>query len=314
MTVEHEKRKMLEISRMRGYTPVSSIGRDLHADALREFLQCDTMDESVDRLDEFAQSEVAYLKRYLDINDTERADNLFYTFPHSFAAYLGEVDESRFVELGDNSDEVQEALYDLNPTDFDRELIDDFYTWFFVSGGARETGVEESDLPAWSYLDFKQFVRQEWLVHFTANAYGIEKNGFTKGVSDMQQLGLTTHLGDYAKSQGGYNFAYRLHDFSRYGKGGYRGDSWKYGDEAVIFKATGVLAWHNGDDEPQVIFSGKTAKNIVAVGKGEEAEYAISGKNGQILFENDDLERVAEWVESNWTQYRPAILGRGKGE
>ena len=126
----------------------------------------------------------------------------------------------------------------------------------------------------------------------------------------MSKLGLTTHLGDFDKKYGGYNFAYLLSDFVRYAKGDYSRGSrgYKYGDEAVIFRASGIKVWHHGDQEPQVIFYGNTATNIIPITSGENAEWAIYGKNRRVLFENDDLQRVVNWLINNFDQYRKRLV------
>lgn len=117
----------------------------------------------------------------------------------------------------------------------------------------------------------------------------------------MEKLGLTCHLSEFEKKYGGYNFAYTLSDFPKYAKksGGY-----KYGSEAVVFNASGIKVWHYGDEEPQVIFYGNTAKNIIPITSGENTEFAIYSKDNKILYENDDLKNVVYWLIKNFNQYR----------
>lgn len=126
------------------------------------------------------------------------------------------------------------------------------------------------------------------------------------GVSEIEKLGLTTSLGEFDKKYGGYNFAYTLGDFKKYGRSDYtRGGGWKYGKEAVIFNASGVKLWHHGDEEPQVIFWGATAKNIIPLTRGDNMDWAVRSKvTGNILFESDELETLVRWVEAHFNQYR----------
>ena len=81
-------------------------------------------------------------------------------------------------------------------------------------------------------------------------------------LNQVDKLALTTlHCGDYKDHQG-YNFAYTAGDASRYG---FSRGSAKYGDEAVIFQAPYLLFDHLGDQEPQCIFWGPSARSIVLV-------------------------------------------------
>jgi hypothetical protein len=110
------------------------------------------------------------------------------------------------------------------------------------------------------------------------------------------------HLGDFEKKYGGYNFAFTLNKFLKSQLK--RSDEFKYGKEAVLFRASGIEAWHIGDEEYQVLFYGNTAKNIVAVTEGYEKRWGIRGKSGRILFEDDDLDVVVKWFVKNYNQYR----------
>ena len=74
----------------------------------------------------------------------------------------------------------------------------------------------------------------------------------------------------------------------------------------VLFRASGVKMWHYSDEEPQVIFYGNTAKNIIPITKGENYAYAIKSKD-KILYESDELEKVVDWVVDNYDQYRKKL-------
>lgn len=63
--------------------------------------------------------------------------------------------------------------------------------------------------------------------------------------------------------------------------------------------------YHYGDDEPQVIFYGNTAKNIIPITNGEDKKWGVYSRyNGRLLFEDDDLKKVVYWVIRNYEQYR----------
>ena len=67
--------------------------------------------------------------------------------------------------------------------------------------------------------------------------------------------------------------------------------------------------WHYTDEEYQVIFYGNTARNIIPITSGENASYGVySKKNGQLLFENDDMDKIVNWVVTNFRQYQKHLL------
>lgn len=133
----------------------------------------------------------------------------------------------------------------------------------------------------------------EWLIHFTDDAYGIAHDGFTHGTDDMQALCLTTWKTHESKQRGGYNFAFTLHDYLRYG-----GE--RYGHEAVLFKAdAAVLIYHYGDEENQVVFWGPSAHSIVPI----EAPL-ISNCTDDVLIDSEDIRDVVDWVVDNFDEYK----------
>ena len=114
-------------------------------------------------------------------------------------------------------------------------------------------------------------------------------------------------MGEFEKKYGGYNFAYDVERYDRYAHSNH-GRGFKYGKEAVIFRASGMELWHYGDEEPQVIFYGNTAKSIIPITEGEEHQWAVkSVKTGRSLYENDDFDNVVVWVLRNFVQYRKQL-------
>ncbi len=217
--------------------------------------------------------------------------------------YMDEPDEE--VDMFDNDIELMEWLQRN-----DEDTYNKFAEYLYDKITSMELPIEPEDYPAWSYFDNNpQLVKNQWLIHFTSDAEGIAKDGFKYGVDQMERLGLTTHLGEFDKKYGGYNFSYLLSDFPKFASRDYtQGGGFKYGHEAVIFTASGIRLWHYGDDEPQVIFYGNTARNIIPVTSGENAKFAIHSKNGRILFESDDLVKIVKWVVDNFQQYRKSLF------
>jgi hypothetical protein len=127
----------------------------------------------------------------------------------------------------------------------------------------------------------------DWIVH-ASNEYGIEYNGFQRGVDDIDKLCLTTHLGDFWKKGPGYNFAFTLRDYDRYGT------EWgrpKYGKYLYLVRAPYVRIWHEGDNEPQAIFWGPDAHEIWRI-YGSEGDYTTD--IADLDLEDEDGDRVEE--------------------
>ena len=289
---------------------------------LRKFIAATTREylNEQEILKEYLTNDVVYLKDYFMEPKSSKKLYLPHEYYYFFDDFLDETDT--FFERpkeSKNSDYVDEPDDEVDMFDSDIELMtwlenndkdiyNKFAEYLFDKISNYTLPINDSDYPAWSYFDDNpQIIKNQWLIHFTNDADGIAKNGFKYGVDDMTKLGLTTHLGEFDKKYGGYNFAYTLNDFSKYGQSSYGNwtkSGYKYGNEAVIFNASGIKLWHHGDEEPQVIFYGNTAKNIIPITKGENFKFGVRSKNGKFLFENDDLNKIVEWIVTNYQQYR----------
>ena len=270
-------------------------------------------------LTEYITKDEVYLRDYLSMSEEAKKEYLPQEYYYFFEDFLEETDTEfempKETRPSDYADEPYEEvdMFDDNMELMiwleknNREIYDLFADYLYDKIKDNTLPIAESEYPAWSYFDDRPtLVKNQWLIHFTDNAEDVAMNGFKYGVDDMTKLGLTTHLGEFDKKYGGYNFAYLLSDFPRYARGGRRG-GYKYGKEAVVFNASGIKTWHYGDEEPQVIFYGNTATNIIPIIKGENADWGIYNKNGRILFENDELERVVYWLTQNYSQYRKSL-------
>lgn len=267
-------------------------------------------------LKEYINSDVVSLKKYFEASDKQKKEFLPFEYSYFFEDFLVEENiefdiPKEKIEYGDGTTgdgdnlsgyELIEFLYNNN-----KELFDNFSDYLFRKLFHHELPISDSEYPAWTYFGSNpEIIKNQWLIHFTNDAQSIAKNGFKYGVNDMTKLGLTTSLGEFEKKYGGYNFAYTLKDFRRYGYSGY--GKFKYGKEAVVFNASGIKLWHHGDQEPQVIFYGNTAKNIIPITSGDNANWALYGKRGNVIYENDDLEKVVEWLVKNYLQYKNQFL------
>lgn len=250
-------------------------------------------------IEEMVTQDVIAFKNYLKMDDKEKGADLARTYSHQVERFFEEeLEDAPEQYAGMEPYEIVDEM-EVN----DEPLFDRFSEWILdkFNQGSRDM---EYDRPAWSAFDRGKLMQNQWLVHFTdeSSAINIVRNGFTKGVDDISQLGWTTHLSDRAKEHGGYNFAFHWTDVKRYGSNG------KYGDTAVIFMASGVKADHHGDEEPQVVFYGNTAKHRNMIYKSSETgEWELEATNGRIIARNERVHEVVDWFVSFYDRFRSVL-------
>ncbi len=285
--------------------------RKFIATTIREYLNEQEM------LKEYVTKDIVYLKDYFSMPKSSKMEYLPHEYYYFFDDFLDETDtyfekpKEEFInaygelETGDDYHDIELMTWLENNN---KEIYNKFAEYLFDKISNNTLPIDDSEYPAWSYFDDRpQLIKNQWLIHFTNDADGIAKSGFKYGVDDMTKLGLTTHLSDFDKKYGGYNFAYTLNDFQKYGSSSYGNWSksgYKYGNEAVVFNASGIKVWHYGDEEPQVIFYGNTVKNIIPITSGENSKFGVFNKKGKLLYENDDLTKIVKWIVNNYHQYR----------
>lgn len=244
---------------------------------------------------------ISHLKSYLTMSDSEKGRELARLYMGTFVHFL---EDWWIKETADSMpDELLESLEDYDESVLD-DISDEAFEEFLMQ--THSVGISgDPASPTFLHMDYQGIVRNQWLIHFTDDAWGIHAKGFQRGVWNLAQLGLTTHVPESEKESGGYNFSYLLSDFAQYGKERFRG--WKYGKEAVLFRASGLVVYHHGDQEPQVIFEGKSARDIVPISETNEGYGVHSCRTDDLLFEAD-LEDVVGWVVSNYSQYRKHLV------
>ena len=156
--------------------------------------------------------------------------------------------------------------------------------------------------PAWFYLTETSITKNQWLIHFTdtkKNALDIAKNGFKNTIENYDKLGLTRNANKDDIGKNGFIFCFTLQNYA------YVKKSFQYGKNFVIFKASGITVYHEGDEEYQTIVVGKEAKNIIPV--IENNGYIIYSKEGNKLVSKDNIDDIVKWVELNYDQYKNKI-------
>ena len=261
---------------------------------------------------EYITQDEVYLWKYFNMTQEEKLNYLPEEYPYELIDFFSENEETIINKIGEEKVLELKQMIDADTTsamqfieDDHPDLYRDFAEYILrkVEGSQELSSYGQEELPAWSFFSAPEIVKNQWLIHFTSsdNAYDIYKNGFTKGVEEINKLGLTTQLGEFDKKYGGYNFAYKANNFKRYASGRH---GYKYGDTAVLFKASGIQVWHQGDEEPQVIFYGNTATNTNIIEETGGEWVLESEKTRQNLIKSEDLEKVVNWVVKNEDQYR----------
>jgi len=249
---------------------------------------------------EYISNDLIYLKRYLNQTEEEQKQSLPYEYPYLYDIYpdkkeMGTDDYSYYFEKIEGTKEFDE---------FAEWLYDGIKDYKFANE------IPDSELPAWTFFDDNpKILKRDWLIHFSNSVSNIEDEGFTRGVDQVEKLGLTTHLNEYDLAYGGYNFAYEAFNFERY----YMDRMGpKYGSDAVLFQAPGIKTYHYGDEEPQVIFWGKTATNIIPIYQSSDDKWWIENRKGGELYSSEDIAEVVAWAINNFKQYKNSMVTKFK--
>lgn len=258
---------------------------------------------------EFSSNEIIYLAKYLRMSDEAKAENLTYTFSYEFLDFWNDFDyeeegvsEEEYEKINKMIEEYQDEIYSVvdELRESNPNIVQAYGEWLFEN---LENGKDFGDpyrLPSWYYMEYVSSFRNGWLIHFTDNAMDVAEAGFKYGMEDMTQLGLTTWMNNdsFDKKYGGYNFAYMLDR---------RMKEDAYGNEAVMFRASGIEVYHNGDEEYQAIFKGTEARNRVPILHSKGEYYVNDLVSGRRIYSADDIDKVTAWVVENFVQYHKRI-------
>lgn len=245
-----------------------------------------------EKLDEVYSEPNSYLARMM--NDSSFDGHQYWYLAYTWASRTGvmaDVEE----QLGEPPQEDESDQYDK----LDDDLQEEFAEW--VLEYLRQNDPAELPSSEFFHPDKKLLPRTTWLVHFTDEPEAIANEGFTHGTYDASKLGLTTYYTKTAKKYGGYNFAFvagsREADWAAH-KG-------KYGKHCVVFQNSGLKAYHNSDEENQVIFWGPDVdrRHIAVIRKSSETgEYEVRSRTGMKLY-GGDFEVAVQWVIAHHRQY-----------
>lgn len=258
-------------------------------------------------LTESVTRDLSYLYHYLKSDDYS---HILFTSPWHIAEYLDEndikIEDSSFNEYVEDMDwgTVATWLYENN-----RELFDKIVDWM-VDNFRDDEQIGHTKL----YFDNNpELLRNHWLIHFTEHGRDVFSEGFDFGTYEIDELGLTSHN---TSSKGGtYAFAYDAltTDYRVYGAE--RGNDFKYGDDVLMFRASGVKVYHNTDQEYQVIFDTRTVSDLILIEKdtyNDIYSWQVLDNNGRPLYKTrsdgaSELDNAINWVIKNYDTYRKVI-------
>jgi hypothetical protein len=222
----------------------------------------------------------------LNLSDAQRAEELAYSASWLLWQGLSEGGNDAladaYEESGYDTEDILRRIKDELGAGWLERWYDDYYPQLLQQDAA--------EAPSFLFFDRPKVLRNAWLVHFTADAERVARQGFRRGVEDPMRVGLTTLLSQSQKRTPGYTFAFRPGDVNRYAWN--RGRP-KYGKEAVVFRADAVLAYHTSDEEDQAIAWGPEAKDIRAVWM-DGRNPVLTNEDGENIVYDDFPSLIAE--------------------
>lgn len=236
-----------------------------------------------------------YFKWASTASSCEKAEDLAY----SCSYYINEYIRKIYYRYSEFENLLNDGEFDYE----DESLIEMFLNMLeennlcdhFVS--EMQNIVDYYELPSWCTMDFNRIVKNEWCIHFGSDSESIAKEGFTGGTPEIEHLAYTN--AGAQKSSAGYDFAFLIDDRSV----DYNG----YGDEAVIFRTSGVEIYHYGDNQNQVVFWGPNVKSFIPIHQ-DNGDWVVYGQNGQVLVRCGRPSEIALWATENLPQYRKQIM------
>ena len=266
-------------------------------------------EEQANRLlvQEYFDRETSALWKYFNKSDEEKDEELIRQNFSRFYSYINyEISEEEFNQYFSNDKDTEiEQMCDNQDVGLAEEIINGSLQYFkrdFANYLIQELFDLPQYAPSWLTLTNPQKVTNEWLIHFSDESFWIAQDGFKHMKPNIESLAYTRWLKtQYNGLDDGYCFAYDCKDFENYYKT--VGGKLKYGNEAVIFRASGVKLWHRGDKEYQVIFYGSDAKDFIYIEENDGQWCIKSTQHGSVLYTSDSIQNIVKWATNNYDQY-----------
>lgn len=217
--------------------------------------------------------------------------------PYDFNRYLREWAESPWTKGG--FDLPEEVVV----SDLKKDQVEDFKRWLIDHDKAADWLGSGDVFYAPAYLFFSEVEKMPkgtWGIHFTNEPF----KAFDRGAT-LEGLALSSWKKEKAKAQCpknlsddlgtfeyvfGFAFDATGHDVLSAGRK-------KYGKNAVLFQTdAGVLVYHSGDEEYQLIFPICSEYNVIPLFLGS-GKIVIPTQDDKEEVEFDSLEEVLEYVQ-----------------
>ena len=228
--------------------------------------------------------EVGYLKRVME-GDKD---------PHDYSALIPDFIESNPEMMNGTETDYDDEGWWLWLEEATEDKVAAFMEW--VEDNGHRLYEMGEPMPANQDMDFSQFVKPTWLVHFTDDAWSVSAEGFKFGHEDVSGLGLTTHKRD-RKIRPGYNFAF----MEGSSEARWAASTGKYGKEAVVMFAGGVQVTHWGDEEEQVIIWGPSVRQDMIFPVYNDGDWCVKDAAEREVHRGG-FEEMTTWVETNYRQ------------
>lgn len=236
-----------------------------------------------------------YFKWASTASSCEKARDLAYSCSYYINEYIRKIyyrySEFEDLLIDDEFDYEDESLVEMFLNMLEENKLCDH----FIS--VMQDIVDYYELPSWCTMEFNRVVKNEWCIHFGSDSENIAREGFTGGTPDIEHLAYTN--AGVQKSSAGYDFAFSINDRSV--------DYNEYGNEAVIFRTSGIEIFHYGDNQNQVIFWGPNVKSFIPIHQ-DNGDWVVYGQNGQVLVRCGRPSEIAIWATENLPQYRKQIM------
>lgn len=264
-----------------------------------------------------ARERMRHLMREMKPTEQDLAFQFAEIEPRWLARWLRSYGEGHLVEGAPSAEELaRDVESELDPSHALEMLTPKGVTAFNLA--ATDWAHRRGEKPPSVEFSNPKLLKDVWLIHHSRSG-DLAQEGFRFGVPSPSHLAYTGGGHNFAGQEPGYNFAYLPADRDNYGIDR-RGHA-TYGDYVyAFFVPWAIYAWHYGDKEPQVIFWGPSARNIVELKEqqvstedGLEDRWVVSGldadgREGRTI-SAESASDLVDWLEDNWDQYRP-VLGQ----
>ena len=216
------------------------------------------------------------LVRYFEKTIKEKEEELpsfFNThYPHIFDAWTSE-NSTYFVHIEDYDSEeeaMDNIVYPSTPYELKAHYEEAYeeYKKFLVDiiddymKGDNPHDLVPYLMPLYLTFNFEGVVENDWIIHFTSEEdtqKEILESGHFIGIPNLNNLAISAG-NEESWAEDGYCFGYDIHDVYY----NFQNNGVSYGEYGILFRASGIKLYHNGDEELQTVFIGNQVKDMVA--------------------------------------------------